>query len=137
MKFVTKWGLALLSGLAVATPALALAPVNQADLAQPGSVIIFPKFINTPAVLVDGSTMPRTEIEVGAVCPVGATCTEHQAVKIRFHWVCPGSDDIFFKFICQETDFDINVTVNGKLAFSADGTPIGGSFAAANSPLTL
>jgi len=67
MNFMTRWALALVPGLALATPALALAPVNQADLAQPGSVIIFPKFINTPAVLVDGNTMPRTEIEVGAV----------------------------------------------------------------------
>src|SRR6266404_8961093 len=120
MKFVTKWGLALLSGLAVATPALALAPVSQADLAQPGSVIIFPKFINTPAVLVDGNTMPRTEIEVGAVCPVGTTCVEHQAVKVRFHWVCPGVENANSN-ICPETNFDVNLSIDGKLAFPADG----------------
>ena len=120
MKFMTKWGLALVSGLALAPPALALAPVNQADLAQPGSVIIFPKFINTPAVSVDGSTMPRTEIEVGAVCPVGATCTEHQAVKVRFHWVCPAVENVASN-ICLETDFDVNLSIDGKLAFPADG----------------
>ena len=39
MKFIRKWGLALVPGLALATPALALAPADQADLSQPGSVI--------------------------------------------------------------------------------------------------
>ena len=120
MKFMTKWALALVPGLALATPALALAPVNQADLAQPGSVIIFPKFINTPAVSVDGNAMPRTEIEVGAVCPVGASCVEHQPVKVRFHWVCPAVENVGSN-ICQETDFDVNLSIDGKLAFPADG----------------
>src|ERR1700738_5481268 len=95
MKFMTKWGRALVPGLALAAPAFALAPVNQADLLQPGSVIIFPKFINMPAVSVDGGILvPRTEIEVGVVCPVGATCVEHQSVKVRFHWVCPGIEHV-------------------------------------------
>jgi hypothetical protein len=120
MKLMTKWALALVPGLALATPALALAPDNQADLAQPGSVIIFPKFINTPAVSVDGNLMPRTEIEVGAVCPVGASCTEHQAVKVRFHWVCPAVENVGSN-ICLETDFDVNLSIDGKLAFPADG----------------
>jgi hypothetical protein len=120
MSFMSKWALALVPGLALATPALALAPVNQADLAQPGSVIIFPKFINTPAVTVDGVSMPRTEIEVGAVCPVGTTCTEHQSVKVRFHWVCPAVENVASN-ICLETDFDVVLSIDGKLAFPADG----------------
>src|SRR5437773_7998905 len=101
MKFIRKWGLALVPGLALATPALALAPPDQADLSQPGSVIVFPKFINLPAVHVDisasnptGILVPRTEIEVGVVCPVGFTCTEHQSVKVRFHWVCPAVENV-------------------------------------------
>jgi len=120
MSFMSKWALALVPGLALATPALALAPVNQADLAQPGSVIIFPKFINTPAVSVDGNAMPRTEIEVGAVCPVGASCVEHQPVKVRFHWVCPAVENVGSN-ICLETNFDVNLSIDGKLAFPADG----------------
>jgi len=82
MKFIRKWGLALVPVLALATPALALAPADQADSSQPGSVIIFPKFINMPAVTVDGVLMPRTEIEVGVVCPVGATCVERDRASI-------------------------------------------------------
>jgi hypothetical protein len=121
MNFMSKWALALVPGLALATPALALAPVNQADLAQPGSVILFPKFINLPAVTVDGSiVVPRTEIEVGVVCPVGATCTEHQSVKVRFHWVCPAVENVASN-ICLETDFDVVLSIDGKLAFPADG----------------
>src|ERR1700738_2306520 len=100
MRYMIKFALLLIPALALATPALALAPANQADLSQPGSVIIFPKFINLPAVTVDGVLMPRTEIEVGVVCPVGATCTEHQSVKVSFHWVCPGVEN-FNSNICS------------------------------------
>ena len=128
MNFMTKWALALVPGLALATPALALNPPDQADLSQPGSVIIFPKFINMPAVHVDSTTtpangtlMPRTEIEVGVVCPVGATCVEHETVKVRFHWVCPATENVASN-ICKETDFDLFLSIDGKLAFPADGT---------------
>jgi len=129
MRFKMRWALALLPVLALATPALAQLPPTLADPNEPGSVIIFPKFSNFSPVSVDGAVLPRTEIEIGAVCPVGLTCTEHQAVKVRFHWVCPGTQDVLSKFVCQETDFDVVLTINGKLAFSADGTPIN-----ANSP---
>jgi hypothetical protein len=37
MNFITKWALAPVPGLALATPALALAPADQADLMQPGA----------------------------------------------------------------------------------------------------
>jgi len=122
MNFMTKWALALVPGLALATPALALNPPDQADLSQPGSVIIFPKFLNLPAVHVDsGILVPRSEISVGVVCPVGATCQEHETVKVRFHWVCPGEENVNSN-ICKETDFDLFLSIDGKLSFPADGT---------------
>ena len=122
MNFITKWALALVPGLALATPALALNPPDQADLMQPGSVIVFPKFINMSQVHVDGGLLvPRTEIEVGVVCPRFATCTEHQTVKVRFHWVCPAVENVNSN-ICKETDFDLFLSIDGKLAFPADGT---------------
>src|ERR1700730_2927261 len=133
MKFIRKWGLALVPGLALATPALALAPADQADPSQPGSVIIFPKFINMPAVTVDGVLVPRTEIEVGVVCPVGATCTEHQSVKVRFHWVCPAQENVNSN-ICSEWTFDLVLSIDGKLAFPADGALPGSPSAFANQP---
>jgi hypothetical protein len=95
---------------------------NMSDLTQPGSVIIFPKFLNLPAVHVDsGLLVPRSEIEIGVVCPVGATCVEHETVKVRFHWVCPAVENVTSN-ICKETDFDLFLSIDGKLAFPADGT---------------
>ena len=64
---------------------------------------------------------PRTEIEVGVVCPKGAECEQDQDVKIRFHWVCPGDQKFENKYICKEVDFDAEVTVNGKLVFDPNG----------------
>ncbi len=66
-----------------------------------GSVIVFPKFLRG-TVAVDGVTKPRTEIEVRARCPSGATCREDEAVKIRFHWVCPASGELASKYVCRE-----------------------------------
>jgi hypothetical protein len=137
MQFKMRWALALLPVLALATPAIAQVPATLADPNEPGSVLVFPKFVNNVAVSVDGALLPRTEIELGAVCPVGfgtapgvpGLCAEHQSVKVRFHWVCPGTQSVASKFVCQETDFDIVVSINGKLAFAADGTPLN-----ANSP---
>ena len=139
MHFTMKWASALVPTLALAMPAFATGyydppSTTLADPDEPGSVIVFSKFINMPAVSVDGALLPRTEIEIGAVCPIGfnastpkspGVCFEHQAVKIRFHWVCPGTLDIASAFICRETDFDVTVTINGKLAFSADGRALG------------
>jgi hypothetical protein len=46
-------------------------------------------------------------------------------VKLRFHWVCPGSDDPATKFICKETDFDVNATVFEKIVLTPDGVIVG------------
>src|SRR5205823_4305642 len=61
-----------------------------------------------------------TQIEVRAQCPQGAICTDNEAVKIRFHWVCPGSDDIASKYICKEAGFDINVSLNSTVSFTPE-----------------
>ena len=127
MRGKMRWALALVPAFVLALPAIGQAqvrPVGLADSEEPGSVIIYPKFVNRPAVSVDGAVLPRTEIEIGAVCPANTTCAEHQSVKVRFHWVCPGTQDVTTKFVCPETDFDVVLSINGKLAFSADGTPI-------------
>ena len=71
---------------------------------------------------------PQTEIEVGVVCPNGVTCPEHQAIKIRFHWVCGTTEaHAAASFVCKETDFDVTTSVFGKVVFNANGTPITGS----------
>jgi hypothetical protein len=112
----------LLLGVALgpAVPSLARAPEAISSTSeQPGSVIVFPKFTKG-TVVFDRVTKPRTEIEVRARCPSGATCTENEPVKIRFHWVCPGNSDMPSSYVCQEADFDISLSVNGKASFNPD-----------------
>jgi hypothetical protein len=93
------------------------------DAREPGSVIVFPKFVRG-SVTVDRAMVPATEIEIGVVCPKGATCAEHQQIKIRFHWVCPGSPDFGQKLICKENSFDVSVVEQEQVVFSPGGMPI-------------
>jgi len=112
---------------------IAQSTATLSDAQQPGSVVVYPKFINElfnggSPIIVDGVSVPQTEIEIGAVCPPafvagGGHCAEHQPVKIRFHWVCPGTEGMNSN-ICPEEDFEVNITVPGKLAFSANGLAI-------------
>jgi hypothetical protein len=119
-----KWlriSLVLLLALGLAIPAVAqVRDPRLSDSQEPGSVIVFPKFI-AGTVTVDGEVRPKTEIEVGVVCPKGFTCTEHTFIKIRFHWVCPADQTFEHKFICPEVDFDLTATYFGKLVFSPEG----------------
>ena len=132
MKFKTKG--ARLAGLLVPALALAVPAFAQvraptlSDATEPGSVIVFPKFINgSGVVLPEGVPAPATELEVGVVCPKGATCSEHQPVKIRFHWVCGTTEaNLAGSFICSETDFDVTATVFEKIVLVPDGTPQNG-----------
>ena len=105
----------LVPALALAAPAFAqVRPTTLSDSQEPGSVIVFPKFIQGTVALPEGGTAPITELEVGVVCPKGVICSEHQAVKIRFHWVCGTTEAAAAtSFVCKETDFDINATVYG------------------------
>jgi len=112
---------------AMLTLALGMMPPSFAQTAEPsssaseepGSVIVFPKFTKG-TVTVDGVTTPRTEIEVRARCPNGATCPAAEPVKVRFHWVCPGSEDIVSKYVCKESDFDVLLSANGKASLNPE-----------------
>ena len=128
MRFISKCSLLLFWALVLATPAYAFLPAGLSDSGQPGSIIVYPKFVNMPAVTVDGNTVPRTEIEIGAVCPpafvaAGNACAEHQQVTVHFQWVCPGAEGVNSN-ICRVSDFDVVLSVDGKLAFPADGSLI-------------
>jgi hypothetical protein len=99
-----------------------------ADLTEPGSVIIFPKFIRG-ALTVDGvPAQPRTEISIGVVCPPGFFCAEGTKVKIKFHWVCGTDENPLNSFVCNENDFEAIFTVNGKIIFNTEGTTAPGNF---------
>jgi hypothetical protein len=105
---------------------------------EPGSVVVFPKFLRG-LVVVDGVSLPQTEIEVGIVCPhhtvvntdgtttiVNEFCAEHQPVKIRFSWVCPAFQGMDSQ-ICRQNNFDVFGTVNGKIVFDPENLTITGS----------
>src|SRR5215472_1696431 len=131
MKFKTKGArlaVLLAPALALATPALANPAASVlSDATEPGSVIVFPKFINGTVALPEGGTAPISELEIGVVCPKGVTCPEHEPVKIRFHWVCGTTEaDLAGSFICPEVNFDVTATVWEKIILVPDGTPQNG-----------
>ena len=130
MKFKIRGGrlaAMLVPALALAAPAFAqVRPATLSDSQEPGSVIVFPKFIQGTTVLPEGGTAPITELEIGVVCPKGVVCPEHQPVKIRFHWVCGTTEaDLANSFICKETDFDITATVYEKIVLTPNGETAG------------
>ena len=73
-------------------------PAGLADTAEPGAVLVFPKFAQGLITLNNGSVEPNTQIEIAAVCPApaisaaGASPTEctRNNYELVVHWVCPG-----------------------------------------------
>ena len=115
--------LLVLLSIGLATPVAAWSN----DSEQPGSVLVFPKFIRGTGndLGVSGQAVHAiTEIEISVRCPDGATCQPRQDVRLRGHWVCPGSSATTE---CAETSFDLTTTVDGSLYFNPEGvTVIGG-----------
>jgi hypothetical protein len=114
------------------TPPMTMTPPNDSE--EPGSAIVFAKFLRG-LVVVDGVSLPQTEIEVGIVCPhhtaadgtiVNEFCAEHQPVKIRFSWVCPAFQGIDSQ-ICRQNNFDVFGSVNGKIVFDPENLTLTGS----------
>jgi hypothetical protein len=116
--------LLIMPALALAMPAFAQTRSPKlSDSQEPGSVIVFPKFINAPAVITQppgSGTAPASALKIGVICPKGASCSSDQAVTIRFHWVCGASAA---SPVCQETNFDVTATVFEKIILVPDGTP--------------
>jgi len=128
MKFKVKGArlaMLLVLTLALATSALAqVRPTTLSDATEPGSVIVFPKFVQGTVVLPEGGTTPVSVLKISVVCPRSVTCPEHQPVKIRLHWVCGTTEaNLAGSFICQENDFDITATVFEKIVLVSDGSP--------------
>ena len=113
-----KW-ISLLSGLAMMLVLAASALAWQSDSEQPGSVLVFHKFIRGTFddTLVSGEAAhARTEVEISVVCPAGETCGKDK-VRLRAHWVCPG---------CTESSFNLETTVGGSLYFNPEGVDVVG-----------
>jgi hypothetical protein len=118
-------GIFLLIGTLVNSTMAQLRPLTLSDAQQPGSVIVFPKFIRG-FVPVDGVSTPRTEFEIGVVCPPGvppgsAACAPLTRVRIHFHWVCGNDLNPANSYLCRESDFFASTTINGKLVFNTEG----------------
>jgi hypothetical protein len=87
------------------------------DSEEPGSVLVFPKFIRGTAADTGVSgqlVFANTEFEISVLCPSGATCS-NDIVRMRAHWVCPG---------CSESSFDLVTTVGGTLYFNPEGVTV-------------
>jgi hypothetical protein len=130
MKFKIKGGrlaMLLVPALALAAPAFAqVRATTLSDSQEPGSVIVFPKFVQGTISLPEGPLVPISELEIGVVCPKGVLCPEHEPVKIRFHWVCGTTEAAAAtSFVCQETDFDITATVFEKIVLTPNGESAG------------
>jgi hypothetical protein len=106
--------------LTLAIPVMAqVRPVGLSDSQEPGSVLVFPKFL--AGTTSNGE--PRSEFEIGITCPKApgggpGLCAEGTKVKLRAHWVCPGSQDPVNKYICEETNFDLMSTVTGTIVIN-------------------
>jgi hypothetical protein len=122
----------LTAALGTAAPGFAQAPESTLNEAA-GSVIVFPKFLKG-LVAVDGTIRARTEIEVQARCPEGTACSDDEPVKIRFHWVCPGSEDIAPQYVCTETGFDVTLSPNGKVLLNPEDAALPGDHLASPAP---
>src|SRR6516165_3104760 len=82
----TRLAVLLAPALALAAPAFAqVRATTLSDSQEPGSVIVFPKFIQGTVPLPEGPTAPITELEIGILCPTGVTCPDvNLSVRIRF-----------------------------------------------------
>jgi hypothetical protein len=105
-----------------------------ADTAEPGAVLVFPKFAQGLITLASGAVEPNTQIEIAAVCPAPAppgfpgatnspqTCAQQNAVyEVAVHWVCPGVTVGQNASVCPETDFVVFVSTYGKIVFNPNG----------------
>ena len=110
-------------------------PAGLADTAEPGSVLVFPKFAQGLITLDNGAIEPNTQIEIAAVCPVPGitdpsvgtspqTCPAAN-YEVEVHWVCPGVTLGQNISVCPETDFQVFVSTYGKITFNPNGLPSG------------
>jgi hypothetical protein len=126
----------LTAALGVAVPSPAQTPeLPSSTSEEPGSVIVFPKF-RKGAVEVDGERKAQTEIHLRARCPKDITCPPDEPVAIRFHWVCPGSQDTTPKYVCKDSGFDLSLSVDGKVSLNPEDPKLLESNAGSAAPCT-
>lgn len=126
MKQLMKTGRWLLTSIfvfgVVATAAAQIEAQELNDPSIPGSVLVFPYYLRGN-VDINGVLHPKTEIEINVTCPTGSLCQEGSRVKLLAHWVCPASQNPSSKFVCRETDFIMQTTVDATVTFNPDNNP--------------
>jgi len=97
-------------------------PAGLTDTAEPGSVLVFPKFKTGSVTVSSGAVEPQTQIEIAAVCNspllstgVSPTTCPSQTYTVHVHWVCPPAAGSTF---CASNDFDVELTTYGKVVFN-------------------
>src|SRR5437660_1724746 len=128
---------ALVLGVAAPSAVWALTAPNVVHPTDPGSVLIFHKFLRG-TVSVDGTTLPQSSFEISVTCPPGLAvsdklCTDvmtgkGKTVYLKAKWVCPpqpGSPA--GRFYCAETDFLLQTTVFGTVWINPENIPNVGS----------
>src|SRR6202521_3499238 len=80
------------------------APARLYDPNEPGSVLVFPKFVRGTVA----AGVPATEIEISAHCPIDAQpcATPGTSIRLMGHWVCPGDAS----GLCRENNFIFTTT---------------------------
>lgn len=122
--------------LGVAVPKAAWGQVMAAqNHSEPGSILVFPKFLNTGNVTnLDGSTQAASTFEISIVCPndiPAAVCPALNAefnvfggVPVKAKWVCPpapGSTLGGLIGFCGEADFMVKQTITGTIVINVTG----------------
>lgn len=117
--------LCVVLSMGVAAPGVAWASHTNNEPEQPGSVLVFPKFVRgTVPDGFAGGTLPKSEFEISVVCPTDLDCLaidplifpDFPNVDLKGHWVCPGDDND----ICRESDFTLSTTVNGTIRINPE-----------------
>ena|SRR2546425_410125 len=122
---------ALLTLGAVAPAAAWIPVVDQGELndsQEPGSVLVFPKFIRGTVSSPDqvnnpANGLPRSMFQISVVCPTGVDCFNTppniSLVTLKAHWVCP-PDAADVTSTCNETDFHLYASVWGTVLFNPE-----------------
>jgi hypothetical protein len=102
------------------------------DPNEPGSVLVFPKFVRGTVA----AGVPATEIEISVHCPLDLQpcAVPGTSVRLMGHWVCPGQ---FETQICKENNFIFTTTVEGTVSFSTEGSSVGVNFSTVKVPPPL
>ena len=98
------------------------------DPNEPGSVLVFPKFVRGTVA----AGVPATEIEISAHCPrdLQPCAVPGTSVRLMGHWVCPGDAS----GLCRENNFIFTTTVEGTVSFSTEASSVGVNFSTVKVP---